>query len=271
MPAAVTRLSTPPRSEHGARHDRVVVDGTGRVAPDVFRSPAELLDEGDRLRSRGRRSRRRPRRRRPPRRTVRNRPGRCRWHHPSPLRPCRPAGPSPTPLARRCRHMFICPHDGDDRPLRPRRLRRTVRRTRCFAELRRTQPVYFQEMAGEPGYWAVLQARRCRARRPRAEAVLGERGRRDAREPRARAARDDAQHAARDGPAAPRRLPPPDRAALQGARHRADGRRRSARSAARSWPTRPREGDVEFVHDVTSRCRRASSASSWACPTDDCR
>ncbi len=26
-----------------------------------------------------------------------------------------------------------------------------------FAELRRTQPVFFQEMAGEPGYWAVLK------------------------------------------------------------------------------------------------------------------
>ncbi len=26
-----------------------------------------------------------------------------------------------------------------------------------FAELRRTQPVYFQEMPGEPGYWAVLK------------------------------------------------------------------------------------------------------------------
>src|SRR5262249_51105099 len=26
-----------------------------------------------------------------------------------------------------------------------------------FAELRRTQPVYFQEMAGEPGYWMVLK------------------------------------------------------------------------------------------------------------------
>ncbi len=26
-----------------------------------------------------------------------------------------------------------------------------------FAELRRTQPVYFQEMSGEPGYWAVLK------------------------------------------------------------------------------------------------------------------
>ena len=26
-----------------------------------------------------------------------------------------------------------------------------------LAELRRTQPVYFQEMAGEPGYWAVLK------------------------------------------------------------------------------------------------------------------
>jgi hypothetical protein len=26
-----------------------------------------------------------------------------------------------------------------------------------FAELRRTQPVYFQDMPGEPGYWAVLK------------------------------------------------------------------------------------------------------------------
>ena len=26
-----------------------------------------------------------------------------------------------------------------------------------FAELRRTQPVYFQEMQGEPGYWMVLK------------------------------------------------------------------------------------------------------------------
>src|SRR5436190_15237676 len=26
-----------------------------------------------------------------------------------------------------------------------------------FAELRRTQPVYFQEMTGEPGYWMVLK------------------------------------------------------------------------------------------------------------------
>src|SRR5436190_16187941 len=26
-----------------------------------------------------------------------------------------------------------------------------------FAELRRTQPVFFQEMTGEPGYWAVLR------------------------------------------------------------------------------------------------------------------
>ena len=26
-----------------------------------------------------------------------------------------------------------------------------------FAQLRRTQPVYFQEMSGEPGYWMVLK------------------------------------------------------------------------------------------------------------------
>ena len=47
------------------------------------------------------------------------RPGRCRCPRRSPRPPCRPARPSPTPLARRCRHMFICPHDGHVRSVRP--------------------------------------------------------------------------------------------------------------------------------------------------------
>ncbi len=55
-----------------------------------------------------------------------------------------------------------------------------------LAELRRTQPVYFQDMASEPGYWMVLKHADVVhvAREP--NAVLGERGRRDAREPRGR-------------------------------------------------------------------------------------
>ena len=55
-----------------------------------------------------------------------------------------------------------------------------------FAELRRTQPVYFQEMRDEPGYWMVLKHADVVHVAREAEAVLGERGRRDAREPRAR-------------------------------------------------------------------------------------
>ena len=49
MPAAVTRMSTPPRSVDRASHDRVVVDGAGCVAAGVQAPAAELLDERDRL------------------------------------------------------------------------------------------------------------------------------------------------------------------------------------------------------------------------------
>ena len=121
-----------------------------------------------------------------------------------------------------------------------------------FEELRRTQPVYWQDMPGEPGYWAVLKHADVVhvAREP--HAVLGVRGRRGARGPRARAARDDAQHAAGDGPAAPRRLPPARRAAFKARVIAGLEDRDPRRSAARSWPTAAEQGDVEFVHDVTS-------------------
>ena len=56
-----------------------------------------------------------------------------------------------------------------------------------FTELRRTQPVFFQEMPDEPGYWAVLKHADVDPRRRGAGAVLGQRGRRGAREPHARA------------------------------------------------------------------------------------
>ena len=87
-----------------------------------------------------------------------------------------------------------------------------------FTELRRTQPVFFQEMPDEPGYWAVLKHADVIHVAARAGAVLGQRGRRGAREPRARRARVDAHDAARDGPAPPRRLPAATRAELQGPR-----------------------------------------------------
>ena len=55
-----------------------------------------------------------------------------------------------------------------------------------LTELRATTPVRWQEMDGEPGFWAVLTPRRRRARRSPAEPVLRERGRRRARGPRRR-------------------------------------------------------------------------------------
>ena len=141
-----------------------------------------------------------------------------------------------------------------------------------LAELRRTQPVYFQEMADEPGYWAVLK---------HADVVHVARSRSCSR--RARAAscsrtstpeqlEHDAQHAARDGPAAPRRLPAPDRAALQGARRsrsmedqiRGDLPRDHGRRAAE-------KGDVEFVHDVTSTLPSRVIGQLMGLPADDCR
>ena len=62
--------------------------------------------------------------------------------------------------------------------------------------------------------------RRPHRRRPRAGALLGERGWRRAREPRRGEPRADAGDAAGDGPAAARRLPAAAGAELQGARHR---------------------------------------------------
>ncbi len=73
---------------------------------------------------------------------------------------------------------------------------------------RRAAPDAARLLAGHAGPAGLLggaEARRRRARGPRARPVLGLRGRRRARGPRPRAARDDAQHAAGDGPAAARR------------------------------------------------------------------
>ena len=59
-----------------------------------------------------------------------------------------------------------------------------ARRTRCSPSCAARNPVYWQDMPDEPGYWAVLKHADVVhvAREP--SAVLGERGRRGAREPR---------------------------------------------------------------------------------------
>ena len=121
----------------------------------------------------------------------------------------------------RCASRWGCPArtcwstEWHRRPLRPRRATSTAPPHEVLAELRRTQPVYFQEMPGEPGYWVVLKHADLVhvAREP--NLFSASEGGVDAREPRARAARDDARHAAGDGPAAPRRLPAADRAAFK--------------------------------------------------------
>ncbi len=41
------------------------------------------------------------------------------------------------------------------------------RRYELFAELRRTQPVYWQDIPDQPGYWAVLKHADVDARRAR--------------------------------------------------------------------------------------------------------
>ena len=89
-----------------------------------------------------------------------------------------------------------------------------------FEELRRTSPVYWQDIPGEPGYWAMLK---------HADVVHV------AREPKLFSASEggimledadpeqsgaNAQHAAGDGPAPARRLPPAVAPQLQGPDHR---------------------------------------------------
>ena len=110
--------------------------------------------------------------------------------------------------------------------------------------------MYWQDIPGQPGYWAVLKHADVVhvAREPLLfSASEGGIMLEDAR---ARAAGADAQHAPGDGPAAPRRLPPAAGAQLQGQGHR---RPRGPRPG--DLPEifeRVGDGEVEFVHDVTS-------------------
>ena len=67
-------------------------------------------------------------------------------------------------------------------------------------------------------------------------------------------------------------VPPAARPELQGARDRRRWRTASARSAARSCERRGRAGRRRVrARRHRARCRRRSSASSWACPSEDWR
>ena len=107
----------------------------------------------------------------------------------------------------------------DHRPLLARRVRRRAA-SRGLRGAAPHEPGLLAGHAGRAGLLGGAEARRRRARRPRAEAVLGQRGRDHARGRRSRAPGEDAQHAAGDGPAAARRLPPAAAAQLQGQGHR---------------------------------------------------
>ena len=135
-----------------------------------------------------------------------------------------------------------------------------------LAELRRTQPVYFQEMPDEPGYWAVLKHADVVhvAREPQLFSASEGGVVLENLEP--ETARDDAQHAAGDGPAAPRRLPAADRAALQGPGDRGleDQIRAICREIMADAAAAGRRRVRARRH--LARCRRRSSVSSWACP-----
>ena len=193
MPAAVTRMSMPPNSVDRALHEprrcrlrsRRRTTRTRPCAPPSRRARRSP-------RPRPRRDRRR-RCRRLPRRTVHN------TARPMPFAPpvttadlaVQPAHPPPlshddvaTCLSVRMT-ATIDIYDPDGYAAGPPH--------ELFAELRRTQPVFWQDMSDEPGLLGRAQARRRRPRRQGADALLRERGRRRAREPHSRGAR---RHAA---------------------------------------------------------------------------
>ena len=159
--------------------------------------------------------------------------------------------PSPTARARSPRTTRCARRRGCPRPNVARRLMIELWDPDAFveappheflAELRRTQPVYWQDMPDEPGFWAVLKHADLTA---------------VAREPVLFSASEGgvvmenldevglvrhAQHAAGDGPAAPHRVPAPARAELQGEGHRRDGRTDPRHLPRRSWNAARRAG-----------------------------
>ena len=139
----------------------------------------------------------------------------------------------------------------------------------ALAELRRTDPVHWQEMDGEPGFWAVLRHADVVhvARHP--EVFSASEGGVVLEDLAPEQLDDDAQHAAGDGPAAARRAPPAAVAATSRPGSSATSRTRSARSAGRSWPTPRERGDVEFVHDVTAHLPSQVIGELMGLPEED--
>ena len=139
----------------------------------------------------------------------------------------------------------------------------------ALAELRRTDPVHWQPMDGEPGFWAVLRHADVGTGCPPPRALLGQRGRRRPRESVAGEPRDDAQHAAGDGPARPHRAPRAAVATLPGQGHRRDSRTGSATICRAIMAEALEQGEVEFVHEVTSRLPTRVIGELFGLPPQD--
>jgi cytochrome P450 len=121
-----------------------------------------------------------------------------------------------------------------------------------FAELRRSKPVFWQEMPGEPGYWAVLKhADVVQVARETSEYSASEGGvvledldpERLAMMRNMLLAMDPPRHTEYRRPLAPKFK----RRVIAGLEHRVRGICREIMEEARQ------EGEVEFVHDVTSK------------------
>ena len=124
-----------------------------------------------------------------------------------------------------------------------------------FTRLRAEQPVVWQDMPGEPGYWAVLRHADVVRVARRAGAVLGRDRWRRARGPAAREPGDDAGHAAGDGPAAPSLLP-----AQRVARVHAEGHGPSRDAHPRDLRSDPRRRAGPHARLRARRVRQAAVA-----------
>ena len=139
-----------------------------------------------------------------------------------------------------------------------------------FDELRRTEPVFWQEMPDEPGFWAVLTPRRRRCTSPanpmlfsasEGGVVLEDLDPANLEMMRDMLlAMDPPRHIDYRRPLAP---------SFKAARHRPAGGSDPRPSAGRSWPTRAKRGDVEFVHDVASLLPSAGHRRAHGPPPED--
>ena len=121
-----------------------------------------------------------------------------------------------------------------------------------FAELRRTQPVYWQDMPDEPGYWAVLKHADLSEVARKTRALLGGAAGRRPREPRAGTARADPQHAVDDGSAAHTSYSRPLADTFK-ARVIGQMEERVRRICDEILAAVVDRGEVEFVHEVAAK------------------